>query len=257
MIENRTKAITLKLYLNNLIPRLKEFSNNLDKKEFFIEIPWVVVDDNLNQQKYIFKRDGELIMSLNGQVTIGKWEYLSSAISLLIDRTQDKILLNQNFIDSAVMILKKDGLKEDYFMLANEILLPDLNITDYLKKIYYEKNNIAIRQLKSGEFLEFNNFNGSLLNNTVTIEGELVPDGEVELEKSKRKCIIKDSKIVKILIRETFITNKGEIVIELQENWSPTKGDLVFQNNSPAPDGKYRIGFMDHIKVENGKIVNK
>ena len=99
--------------------------------EIFVEKPWVIIDENQNIQKYIFKRNGELIMSLNGQVTVGRWEYLSSAKSLLIDRVQDKMLLNQNFIDPAVMILKKDNLYDDSLILANEILLPDLNVMNY------------------------------------------------------------------------------------------------------------------------------
>jgi len=253
----------MKLYVSNLIPRLKQYSANLDKKEIFVEIPWVIVDENQNQQKYIFKRDGDLIMSMNGQVTIGKWEYISAARCLLIDRIQDKILLNQNFIDPAVMILKKDGFKDENLIMANEILMPDLNVSDYLKKLYYQKNNIVVTQLKSGDFLELNNYGGDWEYLKVTIEGELVPDGKFGLEKSyrnsvfndSRSVLIKDSKIVKILIEETYNTNKGIIVIEHQEYLGVAKGDLVFQNNLPAPDGKYRLGFMSHITVENGRIV--
>ena len=53
---------------------------------------------------------------------------------------QDKILLNQNFISPAVMILKKDGLIDENVILINQILLPDLNVDDYLKRLYYKKN---------------------------------------------------------------------------------------------------------------------
>jgi hypothetical protein len=245
----------MKQYINNLLPRLKQFSENLDRKELFIEIPWVIVDDNLNQQKYIFKRNGDLVMSLNGQVTIGKWEYLAAARSLLIDRIQDKVLLNQNFIDSAVMALKMDGFKDDNLILANEILLPDLNVVDYLKNLFYQKNNIAVRQLKTGEFLELNNYEGWINGNKVTIEGEPVPDGWVELEKSEKKYVVKNSCIIKVLVKENYETNKGMITVEQQEFFNPSKGDLVFQNNEVAPDGKYRLGFMRHITVENGRII--
>jgi hypothetical protein len=244
----------MKLYINNLIPRLKQFSENLDKKEIFLEFPWVIVDNNLNQQKYIFKRDGDLIMSLNGQVTIGKWEYLSAARSLLIDRIQDKILLNQNFIDPAVMILKKDGFKDENLILANEFLLPDLNVTDYLTKLFYQKNNITACQLMTGEFLEINNWEGWINFNKVTMEGEPVPDGFVQLAQSKKKYVIKDSKVVKVLVKYSYETNKGIIVVEHQEFQSPSKGDFVFQNKIAAPDGKYRLGFLWHITVDNGRI---
>ena len=133
----------MKVYLNNLISRLKEYSVTLDKKEIFLEMPWVIIDDNLNQQKYIFKRNGDLVMSLNGQVSLGKWEYLPAARSLLIDRIKDKILLNQNFIDPAVMILKKDGFKDENLIMANEILIPDLDVANYLKKLFHQKKNLG------------------------------------------------------------------------------------------------------------------
>jgi len=109
----------MKQYINNLIPRLVEFSSGLNKKENFIEKQWVLIDDNLNKETYIFRRNGDMIMSLNGVVSDGKWEYIAAAESLLIDRIKDKILLNQYFIDPALMILKKDGFKDDKFILLN------------------------------------------------------------------------------------------------------------------------------------------
>lgn len=245
----------MKLYLNNLIPHIKEFSQSLDRNEIFIDKPWVIIDENLNQQKYIFKRDGKLIMSLNGQVQIGKWELLSSAKSLLIDRIQDKILLNQNFIDPAIMILKKDGFKDDNFIMANELIIPDLDVTNYLKKLYYRKNNIAWTKLKTGEILEINNFTGTLFENRLTIEGESIADGKLEVANSQKKYLVRDSKLIYVLVNKKHETNRGTIFIEQQEFYEPTIGDLVFQENKPAPNGKYRVGFMRHITVENGKII--
>jgi hypothetical protein len=244
----------MKLYLNNLILRLKQFSENLDKKEIFIEIPWIVMDNNLTQQKFIFKRNGDLIIALNGQVTIGKWEYLATAKSLLINRIQDMILLNQIFIDPAVMVLKKDSL-DDYLILVNENLLPNLEITEYLKKLYYEKNKIIVIELKTGEYLELHNYQGSINGNYVTIEGESPPDCFVHFKQSEKKYIIEDSRIVKVLVKEHFDTNKGKIIIEQQEFMNPSKGDFVFQNDIAAPDGKYRLGFMHYITVEKGLII--
>ncbi len=246
----------MKYYLSNLIPRVSRYSQDLDKKEIFVDVPWVIVDEQQNQQKYIFKRNGELLMSLNGQVTIGKWEYLSAAKSLLTDRIADKILLNQNFIDSAVMVLKKDGLKDENLVLANEKLLPDLDVVWYLKNLFYQKNNIRVSLLKSGETLEFNNFEEFINGNKVTIDGDPVPDRIVELAKSERKLVIKNSKIVKILVKEIYDTNHGKLTIEHEENSSPSKGDFVYtEDNILAPNGKYRLGFMKHITIENGRII--
>ena len=47
----------MKNYLSNILPRLKQYSHDLDRKEVFIEVPWVIIDEQLNQQKYIFSQE--------------------------------------------------------------------------------------------------------------------------------------------------------------------------------------------------------
>ena len=89
------------------------------------------------------------------------------------------------------------------------------------------------------------------------IGGLPVPDGIVQLAKSERKYVIKDSTIVKVLVKVNYETNRGAIIIEQQEYYGYSKGDFVFQNNQPASDGKYRLGFMKYITVVNGQIIKK
>ncbi len=244
-------------FINNVLPRLKQYSEDLDKKELFIDIPWVIIDEKQNLQKYIFKRNGELIMSLNGFVSIGKWEYISSAKSLLIDRIEDKILLNQEFVVPSVMILKRDGFNQNNLILANSILLPDLNVQKYLKKMYYKVNNISVLELNNGDLLELYNYGGYINENRVAIDGLAVSDGFLQLGKIDRKLLIKNSTIVKVLINETYKTDRGCIIIEKQELMNPDVGDQVFQNGLYAPDGKYKLGFMRFISVKNGLIVKR
>ena len=83
----------MKTYLQEIVNRLSQFSEKLDNATLFIDKPWVLIDTESNYHKYIFKRNGQLIMSLNGQVQLGKWEYLTVAKSILIDRIKDKVLL--------------------------------------------------------------------------------------------------------------------------------------------------------------------
>ncbi|QHT67409.1 hypothetical protein GXP67_12575 [Rhodocytophaga rosea] len=253
-------------YINNLIPRLKEYSASLDKIEIFIDHPWVIIDENNNQQKYIFKRDGQLIMSFNGQVKIGKWEYLSYAKSLLIDRIDDKVLLNQNFVCPGVMVLKKDGFKEDHWILANETLIPDLDAAKYLKKLYYQKQNITVKDLKTGYLLELNEYDGigSLKNTRVSIDGENVSDGILEVKDDLRRWVVKDSKIHKVLVAYEYNSNLGKIIVEQEEYLDIQRGDTVYIKKTGglgetkmefAPDGKYNIGFLNNLIVKDGKIV--
>ena len=99
----------MNLYIKNLVNRLSQFSQEIDNIELFVDKKWVLIDDDGNHHSYIFERNGDLVMSLNGQVEMGNWRYYHAASSIKIDRITDQILLNQAFFDNAVMILKYDG----------------------------------------------------------------------------------------------------------------------------------------------------
>jgi len=245
----------MKNYIDNLIPRLKEFSSSLDKIEIFIDKSWLLIDgDNLH--RYIFKRNGELIMSLNGKVDVGKWEYLTQAKMLLIDRNTDKILLSQNFVDPAIMVLKIDGENSNGFILANEQLIPDLNVNQYLQKLYRDKNNVAIINIKGNIKLEVLRYNIEFDNNKVSIMSEDVADTILE-DQELNKYVIKNSRLVNILINTLYSTNLGDISIEHRKYFYPVVGDKVYNGKSNAIDGKYKLSFMNHVIVENGIIIKK
>ncbi len=147
-------------YFKNILPRLTQYSDSLNHKEAFVDKPWVYVDENQNKEQYIFRRDGQLIMSLNGNVQYGKWDFIAPANSLLIDRGVDSVLYNHGFFDKAVMILKVDGFKQQPWMLANEKEIPDLNVEDYLKEKLIEKLQLQKRNIEGEDFYLANAENG-------------------------------------------------------------------------------------------------
>jgi len=238
-------------YVSNIIPRIKAFSESLDRMEIFLEAPWVMIDENGNQQKYIFRRNGELIMSMNGTVTLGRWEYISAAKSLLINRVKDTILLNQDFVDNAVMILRMDGRDESKFILANENQIPDLDVVKYLKQLFYTRNEIRVVETTDGVKLEIADayFNHM----AVSIDGIPVPDGIMNY-KPKRRIIVENGFIKNILAKTEYKTDRGIIEIESDASSGMQTGDLVFLNERPAPDGKYKIGLFRSIAVIDGRI---
>jgi hypothetical protein len=132
----------VKEYLKNISKELKNYSKSLDKISILIDKPWAVIDVELEMQKLIFKKDKSLIMSKNGKVTKGTWDYLPEANSIIIDRINDQILCNAAFIDDVVLILKLDGTSNDFFALANENKLQDLNIIGYFNDILYKQERL-------------------------------------------------------------------------------------------------------------------
>jgi len=130
-------------YLKSLLPRLQQYSKSLDQTSVFIDKPWVMIDENKDYHSYTFHKDGRLIMSLNGIVQIGKWEYLIGSESLLIDRVKDTVLLNQVFIQDGLMLLKKDGMADAFFTLINKKVIPDLDCEKYLTNLFVKKKNLS------------------------------------------------------------------------------------------------------------------
>ncbi|HEY4787130.1 MAG TPA: hypothetical protein VIH57_13825 [Bacteroidales bacterium] len=252
----------MKAYLQHLVVDLKNFSKSLDKKSILIDKPWALIDSDMEIQKLIFKKNNELIMSKDGQVVIGSWDYLPEARSLLIDRGKDKILCNEGFIDEAVMVLKMDGTKNNFFVLANENIIPDLNVYKYLKELRYRNLNVTIRKLTDGKILEIiqekTDFGNPRIGNPVTIEAENIPDGAYKIEKSDRKFIIKNSVICDILHEVGYETKTGiNIMIEQKDQYYYRSGDNVWVNGVMAPDGEYKIIGRRKIIVKDGKIFKK
>lgn len=127
-----TNQRSMTTYLSNLLPRVRQFSQSLDKKELLVDQPWVRIDEQGNKEQYIFERDGKLILSLNGQVQYGNWKYLPAAKSLLIDRQGGSLLLNQDFFNEGICVLKLDGFKDQPWLLINQRVVPDMDVQRYL-----------------------------------------------------------------------------------------------------------------------------
>ncbi|WP_300025036.1 hypothetical protein [uncultured Maribacter sp.] len=248
----------MNIYIQDIVNRLSQFSEKLDNTSMFIDKPWVLIDDETNYHKYIFKRNGELIMSMNGQVQIGKWEYLTAAKSLLIDRIKDKILLNQSFFDLAVMVLKVDGTNNELFILADEIIIPDLNIKKYLRSLEYKKFNILTGTLENGKTLEIHRGNSEALPEIgmkATIDGKTPENGRYKSQTSGRDYQIVEGKILKITNPRQYKTEEGlEIIVEQHFGHTLSKGDLVYLNSTLLKTGKYKIGKFKNLVIVNGVI---
>jgi hypothetical protein len=113
------KIETMKTYLADIIPKIKRYSEKLDNLTLLTNQHWVVIDE-LNNSKfvYIFRSNFELLISQNGKVEKGKWEYLGNN-SLLIERKDDSYLFRHGFFDANILALKVDG-REEYAFLVNE-----------------------------------------------------------------------------------------------------------------------------------------
>lgn len=210
-------------FLSNMLPRLRQFSQSLDQTELFVDKPWVLLDEEGKQQTYIFRRSGELLMSLDGVVQTGKWEYIAPAESILIDRKVDKLLLNHFFFTEALLVLARDGRPESSFVLANRLLIPDMNIESYLRSL--------------------------------EAKPEILPEPAV-IPIAKSEPIITSPQ----LPRKYLTTASGTQIEVIGSQEQLSISAAVYHNNQPADDGKYVMndesGSHYGIVVEKGKIMS-
>ena len=136
----------MKTYLLDIIPKIKRFSQKLDDLTILTNQHWVVIDEETDEKVvFIFReKDNQLLISGNGKIEKGTWEYLGNN-SILIDRKDGSFLFKHGFIDDYILALKIAG-KDDYALLVNESKFEDninsiSSILDFLQNKYLNHNN--------------------------------------------------------------------------------------------------------------------
>ena len=116
------------------------------------------IDDVGKTHEYIFMRDKRLIMSKEGKVVTGTWDLLPNG-KFLINRIVDEIMLQYDFVDEAIMIMKKSGTNDDPFILLNEVIIKDYNVINYLENFEAKKLGFDLFETLDGR--KVNNKNSS------------------------------------------------------------------------------------------------
>src|SRR5690554_3687049 len=113
----KTNTLTMKTYFSDIIPKLTQFSQKMDDTTLLTNHQWVMISD-IGKTTYIFRTNNDLLISINGIVSRGRWEYLNHR-SLLIESNEGTFLLSQEFTNEETLILSLDG-SENYAFFINE-----------------------------------------------------------------------------------------------------------------------------------------
>lgn len=121
-------------YLKSILPRLQLYSKQLNEEANFVDVPWAFRDGDGAVVTYLFRRNNELLVTKQGEVVTGRWEFIASLRSLLVEYDGRKRLYNQGYLDpeKAVLILRKDS-TEELFVLGNKEVIADLDVAGYLE----------------------------------------------------------------------------------------------------------------------------
>jgi hypothetical protein len=209
----------MKTFLSDIFPKIQRYSEKLDNLTLLTNQHWVSIDDiQSSKTVYIFRTNNELLVSTNGKVEKAKWEYLGNK-SLLIDKKLDSYLFKHGFFDENILALKVDS-SEEYAVFVNENKYDgELNsidrVFDFLRRKYLDPS------IKS----TIENTTGQVINPTEN--------------KPQKKYV-------------QYNTDKGIVEIEPCIH---LKGQRAFINGLPAPDGKYKFGFLWYVEIKNGIVI--
>ncbi len=246
------------------VPKIKQYSLELRELSRLCDQPWVVVSESAERIKMIFKTNGSLIVSQNGTVSDGDWELMLVANSLLLNINGVKRLYNHSFIDTGLVILKLDGSSDELFVLANENIVPDLDVQKYLTwKFGSRSESSATRSitfekeipLVGGGVLQIIRDHGNTGSSPVRISGDTTMDGVYRAADIDRAYEIVDNKIRVEYYIETFRQSDGRMLeVAGSRIAGISKGCPAWVNGSIAPDGEYQKGWFSKLRIKDGRV---
>ena len=237
-------------YLKNIIPRIKQYSKELDKEENFVNKNWIYIDFNNSQHEYIFLRDKRLIMTLNSVTKEGSWELLPTGQLLIKRSSTDLVKLENIFVENALLILKQSATADTPFVLINQQIIPDLNVIAYLKKYEQEKQTIPLpkqnfKLLANGELSGPEFYEGKI----IKTDDNIILRGAYKIFHHKttyeQYVVIYENRITSIFFKVPYSYNSTKIILEQSCFNLPSVGDKII--DSPL----IIIPIYKIIKIEN------
>ncbi len=131
-------------FIKSIQSQLRNYSSGLRQMNNLVDIPWTMVDGDLNVQRLIFQRDHTLLIIKEGVIQESRWEYLTSVNSIDMTLEGQRLLMNEIFSDGTALILKKDGNSGGFYAFVNANNLPSMNLVEYLSQELKTKNRLII-----------------------------------------------------------------------------------------------------------------
>jgi len=134
----------MQTYFLNIIPSLARFSKKLDDITLLTSKHWVILNESTQSKStYIFRNNKELIVSENGIVVHGTWDYLGFN-KILLRFNDNSFLFQHGFLENDILALQLDGMNK-YAIFINEGR-SDLNtlkkIDTHLNRKYLSSNGV-------------------------------------------------------------------------------------------------------------------
>ena len=130
----------MKYYLSEIIPKIQQFSKRLDENALFTSNEWVQFNqDSLNRIYYIFRKNGELLVTEKGIGKKIKWENLGNG-RITIEEESTFYHFRIAFYDGLFLVMNLNDTNQYVFFLNETKLEMDFKtinqINSHLEKKY-------------------------------------------------------------------------------------------------------------------------
>jgi hypothetical protein len=256
-------------YIKNIIPRLKGFSEKVNKEELLIGKTWVWVGFNKGYSTLHFLGDKRLLISQLGDVQEGSWEFIGNNHLLHLKGSGFSVLLNHGILFKGVLIMQKQGVFDSFEVLYDEQVIPNGDVIKYIEDHLPSPTSIS-----SGSSIPKNDYPYTVSMGEVEITLHQEPRVGMTIYSSEKYSgkvyglpeymgvDIQDNQITKVFVHLEVSTEKGNILVEIDncDLDNPT-GTGVFIENHELPNGKLKvkkiepfIAVWEEIQFENGRI---
>ena len=142
------QANDLDKYLEEMLPMLEGYGENLDQEALYLEHPWLEFrDDDYFHESilHFFNPNEEYLSSINGEVSFGLWRKMNQGKTLLIENGEGR-LSALAFLDSNFFILKIHGdnsplSKSRFLFLVKEEVGKKLDWKDAIELLHRSYKN--------------------------------------------------------------------------------------------------------------------
>ena len=135
---------TMDDYLDEILPLIRTWSEDLYEEEFFLDTRWLEMRDDEHFTEtilHIFREKGEYMIVREGDIDSARWNTLPNSNTLLLETGKRGEFFDLAFLNQDFLVLKKHGEQQrrgmrKYFVLGREAVVSRLEWRDMMELMF-------------------------------------------------------------------------------------------------------------------------
>jgi len=243
-------------YIKLLFKRAKDLNDRLNNTALLQGKTWVRVTAEGANEKWFFKPNKELIISVDGNVTEGSYDFVNEY--MIIKHLNDSILVNQSFLYNDILMFNKDDDNSEIYAFFDA---SKYTLNQFIKLIETtRKQELNIKKMKlldnsEVEIVRKKMHSDISIGNTVLVNR--IPSKDDFIETHKNIYKLRNGVIKAIYFKKKYNFYDTNEVIIMQEREKISEGDKVISSKFPLKNGEHKININEVVLIEDSIIKKK